>query len=240
MYPSSAQASEVRRCARCQEAAVVLIQDWQHTVSSIATGQSTRDYQCQACGARFRIRPRLERILGLGIGIMAGLTVIGIPLFVMYWRRYRMETRLPVVPDAPAPEIRYPSGPPLRRCAACGAPAKVFSITRHTHNGLPSGTDYAYRCSGCQRELKVQSVWGIVLGGLIAILVAVGAWAFLAFATSPGWRWGGAAVTAALALLLAWQTVTDVRTRAQNPVLTPATAASAASRTGSPGRTASG
>lgn len=37
----------VRRCSKCEQAAVVLVHDWKHTVGSTATGWSTKDYRCQ-------------------------------------------------------------------------------------------------------------------------------------------------------------------------------------------------
>ncbi|HET6585529.1 MAG TPA: hypothetical protein VFG69_18850 [Nannocystaceae bacterium] len=209
----------VRRCSKCEQAAVVLVHDWKHSVGSTTTGWSTKDYRCQSCGKKYRVRPRMQTILGLCVGVMAATTIIGIPLFVLYWRRHTVPSRILPVPGAPMPPMRFADGPPQRSCGGCAAPASVYNVTRHTHNGVPTGTEYKYRCAACNREFTVQSVWGIVFGTLVTLLAAAAAWGFYALAETPGWRWGGAGVCAAIVLLLFGQIIAQVRTRTGHPVV---------------------
>lgn len=209
----------VRRCSKCEQAAVVLVHDWKHTVGGSTTSWSTKDYRCQNCGAKYRIRPRMQTILGLCVGVMAATTIIGIPLFVLYWRRHTVPGRILPVPGAPMPPIRFADGPPRRTCSGCGTAATVYNVTRETHNGIPTGTEYKYRCGGCNREFIVQSVWGIVFGTFMTLLVVAAAWGFFTLAETPGWRWGGAGVCGAIALLLFGHISSQIRTRAKHPIV---------------------
>ena len=212
-------APEVRWCSKCHQNAVVLASRWQHTMGGTATGSTTRDYRCQHCGAKYRIRPRLQTTLGLFIGVMAATTIIGLPIFFVYWRRHNVHKRIPRAAGAPMPEIRFFDGPPLRACAGCSAPSTVETITRKTHNGMPIGTEYVYRCTTCNRDFKIQSVWGIVSSAFAGLVVAAGAAAFLAWAETPGWRWGGAGVCAFFTLLMLGDAVAETQKRRRHPVV---------------------
>jgi DNA-directed RNA polymerase subunit RPC12/RpoP len=212
-------APEVRWCSKCHQNAVVLAGRWQHTMGGTATGSTTRDYRCQHCGAKYRIRPRLQTTLGLFIGVMAATTIIGLPILFVYWRRHNVHKRIPRAAGAPMPEIRFFDGPPLRACVGCSLPATVEKITRKTHNGIPAGTTYLYRCTTCTREFEIQSVWGIVSSALSALLVGAGAAAFLAWGETPAWRWGGAGVCALFTLVLAWDAVAETQKRRRHPIV---------------------
>lgn len=216
-------APEVRWCSKCHQNAVVLVHRWQHSIEGTFGGSTqldsfTRDYRCQHCGAKYRIRPRLHTTIGLVIGVMSALSIVGLPIFFVYWRRHNVHKRIPRVPGAPMPEIRFFDGPPLRACE-CSASATVAKVTRKTHNGIPAGTTYLYRCPTCTREFEIQSVWEIMSTALSALAVGAGAAAFLAWAETPGWRWGGAGVCALFTLFLAWQTVDETQKRRRHPIV---------------------
>jgi DNA-directed RNA polymerase subunit RPC12/RpoP len=217
-------APEVRWCSKCHQNAVVLVHRWQHSLEGTFTSTQldsvTRDYRCQHCGKKYRVRPRLHTTIGLIIGVMSAMSIIGLPIFFVYWRRHNVHKRIPRAAGAPMPEMRFfENGPPLRACAGCSTPATVQKITRKTHNGIPAGTEYLYRCTTCTRDFTIQSVGSIVGSVLSALFVAAGAAAFLAWAETPGWRWGGAGVCAVFTLLLVWQVVDETQKRRRHPVV---------------------
>ena len=115
--------------------------------------------------------------------------------------------------------MRFSDGPPLRACGGCPAPANVEKMTRTSHNGIPTGTEYVYRCTGCRREFTIQSPWGIVFGALMGLLVVAGAAAFVAWAEAPGWRWGGSGTCALIALLLLGGTVVQTTAYRRHPIV---------------------
>jgi DNA-directed RNA polymerase subunit RPC12/RpoP len=197
---------------------VLLVHEWQHTSYGRATGESTKDYRCQICGAKYCVRPRLQTIAGLVIGVMAATTIIGLPFFFFYWRRHRVGARIPVVPMVAVPPLRYGSGPEQRKCDACPSAATVVKVTRSTINGIPDGTEYVYRCNGCNTEFTIQSIWGIAVGFLLTLVMAGVTSLFLVFAETPGWRWGGSGVSAAIVLLILGQAIAYIRTRQRHPV----------------------
>lgn len=206
-------APEVRWCSSCHQNAVVLVGSWQHTSGGAATNETTRDYRCQHCGKKYRIRPRLHTTLGMIVGVMAATTIIGLPVFFIYWRRHTVHKRIPPVAGAPMPPMRYFDGPPVRTCATCSVPAETVKITRKSHNGIPTGTEYAYRCPSCRVEFTIVSAWGIVFETMMALFVVAAGAGFLAWAESPGWRWGGSITCGLIALLLLGETVFRIRSR---------------------------
>jgi hypothetical protein len=212
-------APKVRWCPKCSQAAVLLVHEWQHTSFGTKTGSSTKDYRCQNCGAKYCVRPRLETTLGLIVGVMAATTIIGLPFFFFYWRRHRVGSSLPSVPMAPVPPLRFASGPAQRKCGACASAASVVKVTRSTSNGIPDGTEYVFRCDACSTEFTIQSIWGIAVGFLIVVVMAGVTSLFLVFADTPGWRWGGSGVSAAIALLILGQAIAYIRTRQRHPVV---------------------
>src|SRR4051812_23730555 len=103
---------EVRRCAKCGENAVVLVFEWQHTTMGVSSGYSTRDYRCQACGAKFSIYPRLTSITFIVIGALLGLLIFPLGFVLFGWLRLRTDKLNPVVPNAARPPMRFRDGPP--------------------------------------------------------------------------------------------------------------------------------
>jgi len=191
---------------------------WRHTGAAAFPGEMTREYRCQNCGAKYTLRAR-ARIITLWMvgGLLTLFTLLfGLPFLYFAYRAGREESRIPLVPDAPMPERRFPDGPPVRICGACGAPAVAVKVTRNRTNGLPSGIEYDYCCSSCQREFTVESLWGQLLTTLSALVVAGIAAAFWFVAESPGWRYGGTVVTGLLALLVLVQVVKRFVARLQN------------------------
>jgi ribosomal protein S27AE len=120
---------------------------------------------------------------------------------------------LPITPGVPAPRSRFPGGAPKRTCGKCGGIAKALRITRHTHKGMPTGTDSEYVCGQCGLEFTTENVLGHAFstaGG--AMLGAVSA-AFFFSARSAGWKWGGSIVMALFAALLLGQAVVRIANR---------------------------
>lgn len=197
---------------------MVLVSNWQHTTFGASTGVATRDYRCQSCGAKFTIHPKAH-VIGLWIaGVILLPTCIGLPVLWLAWRRGGMEERLPVFPGAPMPQMRYRAGPPLRSCRACQGTASAIGIVRSTHNGIPTGTEYTYRCEACARQFVIESPLGQILSVLGAAMLAGGAAAFFLTAKHPGWKFGGSGVCALLTLVLFGQAVSRFLARFQNPV----------------------
>ena len=210
---------QVRFCPKCHHAAVLLVHEWQHTSFGHASGRATKDYRCQNCGKKYCVRPRSETLTGLIVGVMAATTIIGLPFFFFYWRRHRVGSRIPIVPMVAVPPLRYASGPVQRRCAACPSAATLVKVTRSTINGIPDGTEYAFRCTGCSTEFTIQSIWGIAVGFLLTLVMVGVTSLFLGFAETPGWRWGGSGVSAAIVLLILGQSIAYIRTRRRHPVV---------------------
>ena len=207
---------EVRRCSRCSQAAVTLVSDWKHQVWGGATGASTRDYRCQACGAKFTIHPR-HKLIGLTIaGVLLLPALVGaVPLF-MAWRRSRIDGKNPIVPGEPLPPIRYRDGPPLRECI-CGGSAVAARITRRTHNGVPTGVEIEYECGQCQKGFTIESAWGQALS-LIGGALLLG-FALLAYsvAESSLARWGWTIGLSLAGLVLLAQFLNRLKNRFAHP-----------------------
>lgn len=211
------ESPEVRRCAKCEQPAVVLVNDWKHSINGLKTSESTRDYRCQECGAWFVRRSR-ARVLALWIvGVLLSLTPVGIPCLYLAWRHQTFDRRLPVVVGAPMPPMRFPGGPPERTCQKCAAIAMPVRITRHTHNGLPTGTDSQYRCGGCGLEFTITDAWGHIFAGLMIAALAGVALAFHSWGTTPGWKWGGLGGATLGAVGIAIQYGTRLVNRQRNP-----------------------
>lgn len=211
---------EVRQCPRCQQPAVVVVMEWQHTSHGLSLNQSTREYRCQNCGA-WHVRRSRNGVLSLWIVGVLGLPGcgVGLPFLYLAWRQHTFDQRLPLAPGTPEPRLRFPGGAPKRSCGKCGGIAKAVSSTRHTHNGVPTGTDHEYQCGQCGLTFTTENFLGhafSTFGGLM--LVGVSA-AFLVSGQSPGWRWGGGLVTAVLALFLLGQSAVRLFHRFKHRVL---------------------
>jgi hypothetical protein len=202
--------AEVRRCGRCNAAALICCQAWEHSFNGMSSGAVTRDCRCQACGADVTLYDP-KSIRGVRIaGYILMLTVFMGPIFLIAaWRRGRAWDQNPLVPDAPRPKIRSWRGPGNRRCGGCGKIAQLVGITRHRHNGIPTGTDCSYACPSCQRAFVTESAGGIAFGVLGGGLIALaGGWWFLAGHDDNKWRiFGGPAI----ALVGAWLVLRALR-----------------------------
>ena len=157
------QANEVRQCAACSQPAAVCIRDWQHTRWGMQSGSSTRDSCCQACGHRFTLVPKLY----IGVwGFLAVLLSLAVVPFFLFggWALYRAWPwfRNPEVPGAPMPVIRFRAVEPLRTCAACGGAAACRNVTRRSVNLIPTGTEYRYACTRCNKEFSLSNLYGTV------------------------------------------------------------------------------
>jgi ribosomal protein L37AE/L43A len=67
----------VRRCRHCQAPAVIIVTHWSARLLGVLPlphGGRT-DHQCQACGARFTLRPWLR--LWFAVGMLCGLSFLG-------------------------------------------------------------------------------------------------------------------------------------------------------------------
>ena len=149
---------EIRRCAKCHEAAAVCVRDWKHTTMGISTGSSTRDFCCQNCGYRFTLAAKV-RMWAWGIcTLLFCVACIPSVIFgsVVAYDAWQYQSN-PIVPDAPPPALRFRSDEPTRRCAKCGGIARCGQVTRTSSNGLPTGTDYDYRCDGCGNKFQLAS-----------------------------------------------------------------------------------
>ncbi len=187
---------------------MVLVNEWQHTGFAGATGEVTKEYRCQQCGA-WQVKRSKYRVLGLWVGGLLALPACGagLPFLYVAWRDGRFEERVRLLQDAPVPAMRFPGGPPKRTCAGCGGVASAISITRHTHKGIPTGTEYVYECSGCQQQFETENVLGHVTS-LSLVLASLGVLAAFFFgARAPAWRWGGTGVMALVTALVGWGAV---------------------------------
>lgn len=199
------QRPEVRQCPSCQQVAVLLVNEWQHTGSFGATGEVTRDYRCQQCGAWF-VRRSSTRAIGLWVAgvLLLPACGLGLPFIWVAWQNGRFEERVRLVRDAPVPALRFPGGPPKRVHAGCGGVAHATQITRHTNRGIPTGTEYTYQCATCQAEFTTESWLGHVTSTLLSLVCVGVTLAFLLGADSPGWKYGGTAVMAVVTALVSW------------------------------------
>ena len=159
--------------------------------TGVSGGIAARDFACQACGATFRPRTRIQQWATVFIGLMIGGFVLLLAfmavvepitdglvgyLFALPWllvggpltywalREFAGPWRHPVRPHAEVPEVRYRNTEPLRMCT-CGEIAMCVKIVENTHNGLPTGTDMDYRCTVCDKTFHIEDVLGMSLSG---------------------------------------------------------------------------
>lgn len=195
---------------------MVLVNEWHHSMNGANTNEVTRDYRCQQCGAWQEQGPRSRLIAWWIVGVLLLPTCIGLPFLVLAYRLQTFDKRVPVMPGVPAPRVRFPGGPPKRTCS-CQGVAVARNITRHTHNGVPTGTDYEYECTSCKRTFTTENVLGTatsLFGALVLLGIGV---AFLVSASSPGWKWGGGLGLGGLGLFLGVQTGGRVVNRFKYP-----------------------
>lgn len=212
---------EVRQCRSCQQPAVLLVMEWQHTTGSFATGEVTREYRCQQCGQWTVRRPKSTAIAYWIVGSIFTVTtcVFGLPWLFLAWREGQFDKRLPLVAGAPVPQMRFPGGPPKRTCAKCGGIARAVNITRHTHRGVPTGTEFEYQCGQCNLKFTTENVLGSITSGFGFFALLGVSMAFFAGATHPGWKWGGSIVSGLLAGFLGWQTLERILNRSKHKAI---------------------
>lgn len=210
---------EVRRCHACGETKVLLATNWKHTTWGVDTHQSTRDYRCQGCGKRFTIHAKTRQIALWIVGFLFLCPVgFGLPfLGLAYWRSLQ-DGRNPVVPGAPAPEVRYRMGPPLRRCGKCQGVCVVTAVTAHRHNGVPTGVDTSYQCTRCNQTFKVESWWGHMFSGCATLAIFLIAAACAGAGDSLAVRLGGGGLLVLAGLFMVWSMFTGIRAHFANPV----------------------
>ncbi len=194
--------------------------EWEHSSSGVALNQSTREYRCQNCGAWQVKLPRFRVLAYWILGVLGSfLCVAGLPFLYLGWRQHAFDRRISIVPGVPAPRLRFPGGAPKRTCGKCGGVAKTIQIVRHTHNGVPTGTDYEYQCGQCNFQFFTENVLGHVVssfGGLVLVGVTFG---FYFGATSAWWKWGGTIGAASLTGFIVAQNAIRLWNRSRHKVL---------------------
>lgn len=191
---------EVRQCSRCNVPAAVCIRDWAHTTYGVPSGTSTRDFCCQQCGYRFTLESKQRIIV---FGVMSVILLIGcIGIVSGAYTAYLVWPwlRNPIVPNAPAPPMRFRATEPLRLCTKCQGSARCTAVERRSVNMIPSGTKYTYLCMQCRKSFEVDSIGGIFFNlavgtflnligiatvmagiGLLFLLFGLAAYGFAAF-----------------------------------------------------------
>lgn len=200
-------APEVRLCPSCGQTAVVLVNDWKHTTNfGGATGESTQDFRCQECGKTY-VKPPRSKVIAYWILGVIFLPTCGLGLVFLYLarRHSKFDQRVQVVQGAPLPQLRFPGGPPERTCGKCEGVARATQTTRHTHNGVPTGTDHVYTCGKCGLTFEIEDALGHGVAFFGASLLLGGAAAFFFIAQSAGWKWGGGIVCTLIAGFVFWQ-----------------------------------
>ncbi len=213
--------AEVRRCGRCGAAAVICCQAWHHSMNGISTGAVTRECRCQACGADVTLHdPKAIRNLKI-VGYIFLVTVfMGPILLVAAWRRGRAWDAHPLVDGAPRPRITSWRGPGNRRCGGCGQIARLVGVTRHSHNGVPTGTDCAYACPSCNREFVTESAGGVAFSVCVGGLMAVAGGGLFFFGHEDSrWRTLAAPAVAALGVWVVLRALRRVAAAIANPRL---------------------
>ena len=211
---------EVRRCAKCGQTSVVKVFEWNHTTYGASTGQSTRDYRCQSCGAKFSIYPKAN-VIGLFIaGVLTLMACIpGLVILPIAFVRWKRDSWNPLVPGAPLPPMQYRDGPPRRRCGLCQGEAILKRVTRSTHNGIPTGTEYEYACAPCNKAFVIESLWGHLFTSFAAaVCLAIGI-AIAAYGDSLWLRLGLGGLFLAGGVLVVVQTTTRATNRLRYPAL---------------------
>lgn len=198
---------------------MVLVFEWKHTYSGVASTSSTRDYRCQACGAKFSLHPRITDWVFVVMGLLMGIAIFPLGFALFGWMRLRRDAQNPIVPGAGRPIMKFKDGPPQRKCGTCGAPVALTKVTRRTSNGIPTGTEYEYFCTPCNNGFIVESIWGYCFSVLASLVVAGIALAFFYGATNPWWRFGGGGLMAAATLFVLGQTGVRISNRFTHPVI---------------------
>lgn len=167
-------AAEVRRCARCGEAALVVEQAWQHRFAGVVTGTQTLELACRSCGANVVLHPwtkiRVEQVMAV---LFMPAIIPGLFFFFSARKKARAWSENPLVTGAPSFAPR--PGPPARRCD-CGVAADCVALAREGTWDWVIGRRSDFLCSQCGTRFSVHDVRGVVFMSLAAVaLFAAGA-----------------------------------------------------------------
>jgi hypothetical protein len=184
--------TEVRRCAKCGESALICFQAWSNSLNRMDMGAATRECRCQSCGTFVTLHdPKAIQNLKI-LGWVLVWTAVTPLISFSLTRSYRLAwEKNPLVPGALYPVIRYRSGPADRRCGACGQPAQLTKTTKHRLNGIPSGTTYAFACGACKNAFTTESAGGIAQNLVLGLTFAGGGGLGLARSVKSGSPLGG-------------------------------------------------
>lgn len=127
---------------------------------------------------------------------------MGLPVLALAFWPWKQADWNPVAPGASVPPRRFRSGPPPRPCS-CGGSAPLVSVVAHTHNGVPTGTDYEHACVSCSSRFTVESWWGMAFSSMAGVVAGCAGLALLVFVEGWGWKLGGLAIVAGGALAMA-------------------------------------
>jgi hypothetical protein len=182
MHTSSVRPDELRRCARCGQAALVCARDWQHRVLGVATGTWTRELECRSCGAKVTLySPKhiaVERVFAF---VMLPAIFPGLYFLASARRKARAWSDNPVVGGA---STSPPRGPGDRVCAGCRGRARCTAMHRRQMWGRDVGTRCRYACSRCAKVFTVHDGRGVAFSLAVASLLTV--MAALVVAIPPG------------------------------------------------------
>jgi len=162
---------EVRRCARCHQAALVVDRAWQHRRIGIVTGTQTLELSCRSCGASVVLHPwlriRVEQVMAV---LLAPAIIGGLFFFFSARQKARAWTENPVVTGAPS--FEPPPDPPPRRCD-CGALADCVALVREGTWDVMIGSRTDYLCAQCGRRFSAHDARSIISMSVIALALLV-------------------------------------------------------------------
>lgn len=169
-----ASPDQVRRCARCGQAALVVEHAWRHRFAGVTTQTQTLELECRSCGAKVVLHPwtqiRVERVFAI---IMMPAIFPGLYFLFSARKKARAWTDNPVVDGAAASAPRHDELP--RRCTCLGV-APCTAIVREGTWAVLLGDHREYRCASCQTTFAVHDVRGVVFAIVAAgLLFAAGA-----------------------------------------------------------------
>ncbi|MEO8797918.1 MAG: hypothetical protein ABI551_08540 [Polyangiaceae bacterium] len=187
-----ASPSEVRRCCRCEQPALICVRAWQHTVLGIFTHTETLDLQCQACGAKLTLhsqkRIAVERVFAY---LMIPAIFPALIFFASARRKTRAWTDNPVVPGAMQPARIAASGAridllrdtrhPRDRACRCAHAAPCIKIAQRRMRGIRVGTRYDYACARCSQTFSVSDAAGIAFSCVAALALSAAGALIVAF-----------------------------------------------------------
>jgi hypothetical protein len=222
---SSDGVGDVHVCSRCGRHTLICLGAWSHTLNGVSFGRPLRECRCQTCGFSvtlydpFTLRVQwIASIVMLCSVVFAPLGLLGVLLLKGQRARWRDN---PLAPDAPTPEIIYRLGPGDRRCARCGAAARLERMTRHRYGLHATGTDYDYACVACDHRFQTESSGGLVKEIVVGMsCTALGLFA-LGLDVGPEVRFGVSGLFLVIGAFALYQAVSHVLAALHNPPLSP-------------------